>query len=98
MPPSRVVEVSYSDILCKNPFVVEFTGLNTCIRTGRSAYKYVTATSSLVRTEKYTDFQCTLDAVITETSYADGVCSERFKTYISSRITFTTDVAVVYER
>ena len=97
-----VVTDSYNDTSCKTLLRTSFEELNKCQRTDSNSYKYITATSSSLRTVYYMDPLCTLaynGSNAKPISYTEGVCDKfKRKTSISSTSTFTKDVATVIQK
>ena len=93
-----VLRVSYSDSLCTTLIYASVLVLNTCFEDDDDVYVMVTATSSSVRSVKYTDSLCTLNGIATSRTYKDGACDNYSKTFISSTSTLTTAVATTSQR
>lgn len=88
-----VAKVFYSDTTCKTPYLATFKALGTCIYTSTNNYEYVTATSSTVYTNTYTDSQCKLGGSSESISYADRSCVGKTKIYVTSSTKFTASDA-----
>ena len=93
-----VAEVFYSDVLCKSPLYAVFQALNSCFQTDTDTFQYITATSSSVATQEYSDSQCTVTSGLKLESYADNLCASSKKTFINETTSFNTNITTASQR
>ena len=75
--------VLYRDKLCKDPFIVTFTILNSCFSSNKKTSSFRTANSTSVTIKDYKDALCTvLDEEFTST-LSERNCTSRFESFFS---------------
>ena len=93
-----VYDVVYTDSSCSTFALAELQVLNICFRFSATKYKFITASSSLVTYNTYTDAQCKLGGSNTIHVYESKVCSEQRVTSISETSNFIPTIAVGFQR
>jgi hypothetical protein len=83
--------ILYRDKLCKDPFIVRFTILNSCFSGDKKTSRFYTANSTTLTSTYYKDTLCTvLDEEFTSTLSARN-CSSGISRFISPTGNWITD-------
>ena len=92
-----VVDVRYTDSSCSTFSFAEQQVLNKCFRYSATQYKYITATSTLVTKNTYTDAKCTLGGSNILNVYESKVCNAKKIIFIAESIALTSNVALGFQ-
>ena len=93
-----VVDVYFTDSSCSTISYATQQILNQCFRYSATQYKYITATSTLVTKNTYTDAKCTLGGSNILNVYESRKCNAKKMIFLTDTIDLISTVAVGFQR